>query len=193
MRRSRPRGPASSITWRPMDWPTCNNIVPRPKRSCAARAVWSRMSQSGLSGRPARMRRRPPRMRRPRQHRPIRCGSIAQVDAVLSRLHAQARQHRPTDGGPRRGAVRDPFHYADYGFSISPSQGELIYLLCRTLRATRVVEFATSLGVSTLYFASAIRDNGGGIVIGSEIVPQKVASRPWQLERCGPGWLGRPA
>jgi predicted O-methyltransferase YrrM/DNA-binding PadR family transcriptional regulator len=90
-----------------------------------------------------------------------------QVDGVLSRLHAHARQHRPTHGRTRRGGMRDPF---------APSQGELIYLLCRTLRATRVVECATSLGVSTLYFASAIRDNGGGIVIGSEIVPEKAAS-----------------
>jgi hypothetical protein len=28
--------------------------------------------------------------------------------------------------------------------------------------------------MSTLYFAAAVRDNGGGTVIGSEIVPAKV-------------------
>jgi predicted O-methyltransferase YrrM len=52
-----------------------------------------------------------------------------------------------------------------------PAQGDLIYLLCqllcRALGATRVAEFATSVGMSTLYFAAAIRDNGGGAVIGS--------------------------
>ena len=97
-----------------------------------------------------------------------------QVDRVLERLRAEQARQRPAHGGAHRGGARDPFLYPEYGFSISPEQGEMIYLLCRALRATRVVEFATSLGVSTLYFASALRDNGAGIVIGSEIVPQKV-------------------
>jgi len=44
------------------------------------------------------------------------------------------------------------------------------------MRATRVVEFATSVGMSTLYFAAAMRDNGGGKVIGAELVPAKVAA-----------------
>jgi predicted O-methyltransferase YrrM len=30
--------------------------------------------------------------------------------------------------------------------------------------------------MSTLYFAAAVRDNGGGTVIGSELVPAKVAT-----------------
>ena len=59
--------------------------------------------------------------------------------------------------------------------ALFPAQGDLIYLLCRAIRATRVVEFATSIGFSTLYFAAAVRDNGGGTVIGSELVPSKVA------------------
>ena len=42
------------------------------------------------------------------------------------------------------------------------------------LRATRVVDFATSIGMSAIYFAAAMRDNGGGTVIGSELVPEKV-------------------
>src|ERR1700723_2059550 len=98
------------------------------------------------------------------------------VRAVIDRLLAERR--RPEDGGPRAnsGASHDPYDYAAYGFSIVPEQGDLIYLLCRGLRATRTVEFATSIGMSTLYFAAAIRDNGGGTVIGSELVPAKVAT-----------------
>ncbi|HTB13439.1 MAG TPA: class I SAM-dependent methyltransferase [Bryobacteraceae bacterium] len=98
------------------------------------------------------------------------------VHAVIDRLEAERR--RPADGGPRAnpGASRDPYDYAEYGFSIVPEQGDLIYLLCRGLRATRVVEFATSVGMSTLYFAAAMRDNGGGKVIGAELVPAKVAA-----------------
>lgn len=94
------------------------------------------------------------------------------VRAVIDRMCEAARY--PEDGGPRSHPDLDPSAYADYGFSIFPNQGELIYLLCRAMRARRVVEFATSVGMSTLYFAAALRDNGGGLVIGSELVPAKV-------------------
>jgi predicted O-methyltransferase YrrM/DNA-binding PadR family transcriptional regulator len=103
------------------------------------------------------------------------------VDSVLERLVVEAEHSRPADGGPRRSGIKDPFQYADFGFSIAPEQGELIYLLCRTLRATRVVEFASSVGVSTLYLAAAMRDNGGGTVIGSEIVPAKIMAAQHNL------------
>ncbi|EOQ56600.1 hypothetical protein WES_00926 [Escherichia sp. KTE31] len=47
------------------------------------------------------------------------------------------------------------------------------------MKATRVVDFATSVGMSALYFAAAMKDNGGGLVIGSEMVREKadVAAR----------------
>jgi predicted O-methyltransferase YrrM len=107
-----------------------------------------------------------------------------QVAAVLERLHADRR--RPSHGGPRGGAgTHDPHAYADIGFSIHADQGELIYLLCRAIAATRVVEFATSVGVSTIYFAAAVRDNGGGTVIGSEIVPEKAATAGRNLADAG--------
>ncbi|HWL88262.1 MAG TPA: class I SAM-dependent methyltransferase [Polyangiaceae bacterium] len=95
------------------------------------------------------------------------------INEVIARL--QATRTRPVPHGPHSGGSKDPHSYGEFGFSIHPEQGDLIYLLCRAIRAKRVVEFATSVGMSTLYFASAIRDNGGGIVIGSEIVPQKIA------------------
>jgi predicted O-methyltransferase YrrM len=100
----------------------------------------------------------------------------ARVRAVIDRLESERR--RPPDGGPKAnpGRRHDAHDYADYGFSIAPEQGDLIYLLCRGMRATRVVEFATSVGMSTLYFAAAMRDNGGGQVIGAELVPAKAAT-----------------
>jgi predicted O-methyltransferase YrrM len=109
----------------------------------------------------------------------------AKVNAVIARLQASAR--RPANAGPLHDLTRelDPHAYADYGFSIQPDQGELIYLLCRAQRATRVAEFATSLGMSTLYFAAAVRDNGGGTVIGSEIVPAKVTAARRNLAEAG--------
>jgi hypothetical protein len=107
----------------------------------------------------------------------------AQVNAVIDRVWAS--QRYPEDGGPRANPNCDPEGYADYGFSILPAQGDLIYLLCRAIRATRVVEFATSVGFSTLYFAAAMRDNGGGRVIGSELVRSKVATARHNLAEAG--------
>jgi predicted O-methyltransferase YrrM len=106
-----------------------------------------------------------------------------QINAVIDRIWAS--QRYPDDGGPRSNPSCDPADYAEYGFSIFPAQGDLIYLLCRALRATRVVEFATSFGFSTLYFAAAMRDNWGGKVIGSELVPSKVAAARQNLADAG--------
>ena len=105
------------------------------------------------------------------------------VLAVIDRLQAERR--RPTSGGPRHSSELDPHAYEEYGFSIHPEQGDLIYLLCRAVGARRVVEFATSIGMSTLYFAAAIRDNGGGKVIGSDIVPGKLAAARRNLAAAG--------
>ena len=107
------------------------------------------------------------------------------MNAVIARLE-ETRQ-RPTSNGPRQNpeASRDPHAWADYGFSIHPDQGNLIYLLCRSQRATRVAEFATSVGMSTLYAAAAVRDNGGGVVIGSELVPQKAFAAWRNLTEAG--------
>jgi predicted O-methyltransferase YrrM len=107
------------------------------------------------------------------------------VNAVIARLQSERRRH--PSGGPLGdpGASRNPFDYTEYGFSIMPEQGDLIYLLCRGLRTKRVAEFATSIGMSTLYFAAAVRDNGGGIVIGSELVPAKVEAARHNLAEAG--------
>ncbi|KRQ95147.1 O-methyltransferase [Bradyrhizobium valentinum] len=100
--------------------------------------------------------------------------------AVTARLLSE---QYPPDGGPRNNpkASRNPFDYVEYGLGIAPEQGELIYLLCRWLRTKRVAEFATS----TLYLAAAMRDNGGGIVIGSELVSAKAAAARRNLRRVG--------
>ena len=98
------------------------------------------------------------------------------VNAVIERLHSNRRfppGNGPRGGGPRQNASPDPEAFADYGFSIHPEQGDLIYLLCRGMGARRVVDFATSVGMSALYFAAAMRDNGGGQVIGAELVAPK--------------------
>jgi len=69
--------------------------------------------------------------------------------------------------------------------SISRKQGIFAYLVARSIKAKRIVEFGTSFGVSTIYLAAAIKDNGGGLVIGSEIEETKVAKAREHLEEAG--------
>ena len=70
---------------------------------------------------------------------------------------------------------------------VSPEKGEFLYITARALGARNVVEFGTSFGVSTIYLAAAVRDNGGGCVIGSEIEPGKHARAVANLAAAGLG------
>lgn len=75
--------------------------------------------------------------------------------------------------------------HADHYLAVSPNYGRFLYAIARTRRATRIVEFGTSMGVSTIYLAAALRDNGGGKLIGSELEPTKVARARANLEAAG--------
>jgi predicted O-methyltransferase YrrM len=68
---------------------------------------------------------------------------------------------------------------------VSRSQGEMLYLMARSIDARRIVEFGTSFGISTLYLAAAVKDNGGGIVVGSELEPSKHAKAKEHLRDAG--------
>jgi len=61
----------------------------------------------------------------------------------------------------------------DLYLPLEVEQGGLLYVTARAIGARRVAEYGTSFGVSTLYLAAAVRDNGGGTVIGTEILPEK--------------------
>lgn len=75
--------------------------------------------------------------------------------------------------------------HADHFLAISPAYGRFLYAIARARRATRIVEFGTSMGISTIYLAAALRDNGGGRLIGSEIEPTKVTRARAHLEAAG--------
>lgn len=111
----------------------------------------------------------------------------AKIEAVLERLHGKAdRQfgallfhYLPKLPGLLLGKgiqwdqTKTEF-YRDKYIPIERDQGKFLYLLARSLNAKTIVEFGTSFGISTIYLATAVRDNGGGLVIGTEIVPEKV-------------------
>src|SRR5258708_6584970 len=81
---------------------------------------------------------------------------------VLDRLNALHRLPPPEAFGGSPG--KDAEALADCGFSIHLDQSDLICLLCRGMGARRVVDDATSIGMSAIYFAAAVRDNGGRLV-----------------------------
>lgn len=63
--------------------------------------------------------------------------------------------------------------FKDVYMSVSGEGGQLLYLLARATGARNVVEYGTSFGVSTIHLASAVRDNGGGRVVTTELQRDK--------------------
>jgi predicted O-methyltransferase YrrM len=119
------------------------------------------------------------------------------VRALLARLHAEADRETPklvwrfASQAPRlllgrklpwdklASRVEDAF------IAVDRTQGAFCYLLARALGAKRILEFGTSYGVSTIYLASAVRDNGGGLVIGTERVSRKAKRARDHLREAG--------
>jgi predicted O-methyltransferase YrrM len=75
--------------------------------------------------------------------------------------------------------------YVNNFLNITPEYGRFIYQCARMRRATRIVEFGTSMGVSTIYLAAALRDMGGGQLIGTELEPSKATRARANLEAAG--------
>lgn len=62
----------------------------------------------------------------------------------------------------------------DLWLPVSKTTGKLLYMLARNSRAKVIVEFGTSVGISTIYLAAALRDNGSGHLITTEFEPSKL-------------------
>jgi predicted O-methyltransferase YrrM len=78
---------------------------------------------------------------------------------------------------------------AERFFAIAPEFGRFLYICARARKATRIVEFGTSMGISAIHLAAALRDmnvrDRGGQLIGTEIEPSKVARARANLEAAG--------
>jgi predicted O-methyltransferase YrrM len=107
------------------------------------------------------------------------------LEALLADLHARSESQEGDIGAQfkRRAEAGelswDGFDAESHAFmadkfvALERPKAEFCYLTCRALGARRVVEVGTSYGVSTLYLAAAVRDNGGGTVIGTEYEAEK--------------------
>lgn len=123
------------------------------------------------------------------------------VSNLLERLYADAEKsyalipqlfgQMPPEERARR--MSDP--NADYrGFysrakdihmPVSRETGALLYMLARGNGARAIVEYGTSFGLSTVQLAAALRDNGGGKLIGTEFEPSKLAHARANLAEAG--------
>jgi len=59
---------------------------------------------------------------------------------------------------------------------VTPDAGRLLYTLVRASRPSTIIEFGMSLGISAIHLASAVRDNGSGRVVTTELSAAKVAT-----------------
>lgn len=73
----------------------------------------------------------------------------------------------------------------DIHMPVSQRTGTLLYMLARSSGARAIIEYGTSFGISTLHLAAALRDNGGGRLIGSEFEPSKLANARANLQAGG--------
>ncbi len=103
----------------------------------------------------------------------------AKSDAQVEAMARWAREHSPSPDEIK--AFR-----SDKFVALDRDKAEFCYQLCRATNARRVVEAGTSYGVSTLYLAAAVRDNGGdGVVIGTEYEPEKASAARVHFEQAG--------
>ena len=114
----------------------------------------------------------------------------AQSDEQVAEISAAAAEQRRLGGRDRsqRGFDDNMRRFlADKLVALDRDKATFCYQLCRSLGARRVVEAGTSHGVSTLYLAAAVRDNGhgDGVVIATEYEPAKAAIARDNFEEAG--------
>jgi predicted O-methyltransferase YrrM len=118
------------------------------------------------------------------------------LQSVLSQLFAAAAAQEaagPQAPPPPRGlaswseasALERADALEDAYIPISAEGGNLLYALVRAIRPQTIVEFGTSFGISTIYLAAAVKDNGTGRVLTTELSSKKVAAAGANLRQAG--------
>jgi predicted O-methyltransferase YrrM len=104
------------------------------------------------------------------------------VAATLDRMYAESREQmsqlrnmRDALSTSRTAQERADAMSAFY-IPVTPEAGRLLYSLVRAARPATIVEFGMSFGISALHLASAVRDNGSGRVVTTELSAGKIAA-----------------
>jgi predicted O-methyltransferase YrrM len=120
------------------------------------------------------------------------------VASVLDKLFADAKENDP----PRLAKVRSEVGghnvempdetrrklmqlMRDVYIPVAPEVGRLLYLLVRARGARTIVEFGTSLGISAIHLAAALRDNGSGKLVATELDASKAERARQNLAEAG--------
>jgi predicted O-methyltransferase YrrM len=109
------------------------------------------------------------------------------VSRVLDALHSQADTVDPPLLDQMGDKTDDEMaHLLDLAYiPVSPEAGRFLYTLARAIQTGSVVEFGTSLGISTIYLAAAVRDRGEGRVIATELHSGKAQRARENLRAAG--------
>ncbi|OBG46266.1 methyltransferase [Mycobacterium alsense] len=104
------------------------------------------------------------------------------VATVLDRMYAETKNQMPKlrerlgDFERPMSAQQRAEAMSEFYIPVTPEAGRLLYALVRAARPATVVEFGMSFGISALHLASAVRDNGAGRVVTTELSGAKIAA-----------------
>jgi len=116
------------------------------------------------------------------------------IGSLLERLHSHADSNddrimaQIRDSGVDRSSMNaqeQAVLLRDASLPVSKEVGRFLYAVVRSIAAKRIVEFGTSFGISTIYLAAAVRDGGGGVVIGSELEESKISKARQHIYEAG--------
>lgn len=116
----------------------------------------------------------------------------APVASALNRMYTESREQMSTlrarfDGIDMSSATAQERADAlsDVYMPVTPEAGRLLYALVRATRPATVVEFGMSLGLSGIHLAAAVRDNGIGRVVTTELSKAKIAAAKGNFDAAG--------
>jgi predicted O-methyltransferase YrrM len=74
---------------------------------------------------------------------------------------------------------------SEFYIPVTPEAGRLLYSLVRATRPATIVEFGMSFGISAVHLAAAVRDNGTGRVVTTELSDTKIAAAKQTFAKTG--------
>lgn len=102
-------------------------------------------------------------------------------------LYRQAVHAREVELGVTLGAADRTAFAVNAPLAISRQVGEVLHAIVLAMRPKLIVEFGASLGISTIYLASALDDLRAGLVLTTELVASKAQRTEIMLQRAGLG------